>query len=170
MPAFLRGFGSFLPERVVSNAELAERIGRTAEWIENVSGIRERRWADSETSVAGMAVEAARDCLNRTGVNAASVGMLFVSSGSASRGFPGPAAEVAQKLGLGQTPAIDIPIASAGSLFGLAFAMRLAEHHGDILVVAAEKMSSAVAADPLDPNTAILFGDGAGAALVSARP
>jgi 3-oxoacyl-[acyl-carrier-protein] synthase III len=171
MPAFLHGFGSFLPERVVTNAEVAERIGRTPEWIESVSGIRERRWADSETNVASMAVEAARDCLSRSGdVDAASIGMLFVASGSASRGFPGPAAEVALKLGLGQTPAIDIPIASAGSLFGLALAMRLADHHGDILVIGAEKMSSAVSSDPLDPNTAILFGDGAGAALISSRP
>ena len=64
-------------------------------------------------------------------------------------------------------PALDLPIASAGSLFGLALAMRLAETQGDILVVAAEKMSALI---ENDPNTAILFGDGAGAALVSARP
>ena len=61
-------------------------------------------------------------------------------------------------------------MASAGSLFGLALAMRLAEIQGDVLVVASEKMSAVIETDPLDPNTAILFGDGAGAALVSARP
>jgi len=169
MAAYLHGFGAHLPARVVTNAELAARLGCTPEWIESVSGIRERRWAAPETSVADLALEAAEDCLSRTDVAVASLGMIILASGSGSRGFPGPAAEVAARLGLSSTPALDLPIASAGSLFGLALAMRLAESHGDILVIGAEKMSAVIAAGPLDPNTAILFGDGAGAALVSTR-
>jgi len=167
MTAYLNGFGAYLPERVVANAELAERVGKTSEWIESVSGIQERRWARPEETVANMGVAAAEDCLRRAGIGANTLGMLIVSSGSGSRGFPGPAAEVAARLGLDSTPAIDLPIASAGSLFGLALAMGLAETQGDILVVAAEKMSALI---ENDPNTAILFGDGAGAGLVSARP
>ena len=167
MTAYLNGFGAYLPERVVANAELSERVGKTSEWIESVSGIQERRWARPEETVADMGVAAAEDCLRRAGIGANTLGMLMVSSGSGSRGFPGPAAEVAARLGLDSTPAIDLPIASAGSLFGLALAMRIAETQGDILVVAAEKMSALI---ENDPNTAILFGDGAGAALVSARP
>ena len=167
IPAYLHGFGAYLPERVVANAELAERLGRTSEWIESVSGIQERRWARPEETVADMGVAAAEDCLRKAGIGANALGMLMVASGSGSRGFPGPAAEVAARLGLDSTPAIDLPIASAGSLFGLALAMRLAETQGDVLVVAAEKMSALI---ENDPNTAILFGDGAGAALVSARP
>jgi len=172
--AYLHGFGAHVPARVVTNAALAERLGRTPEWIESASGIRERRWASPETSVADLAVAAAEDCLVRTGSNAASLGMLIVASGSASRGFPGPAVEVAARLGmstaLNATPALDLPIASAGSLFGLALAMRLADTYGDILVVGAEKMSALIERAPLDANTAMLFGDGAGAALVSSRP
>ena len=167
MGAYIHAFGAYLPERVVANAELAERVGKTGEWIESVSGILERRWAAPEETVADMGVAAAEDCLRKAGVSANSLGMLIVASGSGSRGFPGPAAEVAARLGLDSTPALDLPIASAGSLFGLALAMRLAETQGDILVVAAEKMSALI---ENDPNTAILFGDGAGAALVSARP
>ncbi len=167
MSAYLHTFGAHLPERVVANAELAERVGKTAEWIESVSGIVERRWAAPETTVADMGVAAAEDCLRKAGIAANTLGMLIVSSGSGSRGFPGPAAEVATRLGLDSTPAIDLPIASAGSLFGLALAMRLVETQGDILVIAAEKMSALI---ENDPNTAILFGDGAGAALVSSRP
>ena len=167
MTAYLHAFGAYLPERVVANAELAERVGKTSEWIESVSGILERRWAAPEETVADMGVAAAGECLRKAGVSAKSLGMLIVASGSGSRGFPGPAAEVAARLGLDSTPAIDLPIASAGSLFGLALAMRLAETQGDILVVATEKMSALI---ENDPNTAILFGDGAGAALVSARP
>ena len=167
MAAYLQAFGAYLPERVVGNAELAERVGRDREWIESVSGIHERRWAAPETTVADMGVAAAEDCLRKADIAANTLGMLIVSSGSGARGFPGPAAEVAARMGLDSTPAIDLPIASAGSLFGLALAMRLAETQGDILVVAAEKMSALIGNDP---NTAILFGDGAGAALVSARP
>ncbi len=169
MSAFIHGFGAHLPPRVVPNAELAERVGKTPEWIENASGIRERRWADAGVSVADLAVAAGEDCLVKTGIAAASLGMVIVASGSGSRGFPGPAAEVAARLGLSSAPALDLPMASAGSLFGLALAMRLTEAHGDILVIGAEKMSAVIEASPLDPNTAILFGDGAGAALVSSR-
>ena len=167
MSAYLHAFGAYVPERAVANAELAERVGKTSEWIESVSGIQERRWAAAETTVADMGVAAAEDCLRKAGIAANTLGMLIVSSGSGARGFPGPACEVATRLGLDATPAIDLPIASAGSLFGLALAMRLVESQGDILVVAAEKMSALI---ENDPNTAILFGDGAGAALVSSRP
>lgn len=167
MSAYLHTFGAYLPERVVANAELAERLGCGAEWIEKVSGILERRWAASEATVADMGVAAAEDCLRKAGIAANTLGMLIVASGSGAHGFPGPAAEVAARLGLDSTPSIDVPMASAGSLFGLAMAMRLVETQGDVLVVAAEKMSALI---DTDPNTAILFGDGAGAALVSSRP
>lgn len=169
MNPFLHTFGRYLPARVVSNQEIGARVGKTAEWIESASGILERRWAATDESIADMGVVAARDCLQKAGVAPASVGMLIVASGSASQGFPGPAAEIAERLGIGTAPALDLPMASAGSLFGLALAMRLAETQGDILVVGVEKMSALIEAHPLDPNTAILFGDGAGAALVSPR-
>jgi 3-oxoacyl-[acyl-carrier-protein] synthase-3 len=169
MPAFLHGFGMHVPERVVTNDEMAARIGRTAEWIEGASGIRERRWAGEETSVADLAVAAARDCLGRAGVEASALGLLIVASGSARPGFPGPAAEVALRLGLDTTPALDVPMASAGGLFGMAMAAEMAARFGDALVIGAEKMSAVIESGPLDANTAMLFGDGAGAALVSAR-
>ncbi len=197
MSAYLLAFGAHLPQRVVSNAELAARLNSgasscTAEWIESVSGIRERRWAEDDLTVADLAVAAAEDCLKRAGVvpladargsetrilnrdregaaGGARVGLLILASGSAPPGFPGPAAEVAARLGLESTPVLDLPIASAGSLFGMALASRLADSLGDILVVAAEKMSAVIQAHPLDQNTAILFGDGAGAVLIGDRP
>ncbi len=170
MRAFLHGFGMHVPERVVTNAEMAARVGRTPEWIEGVSGIGERRWAAAETSVPDLAVAAAHDCLARTGVTATSLGLLIVASGSARPGFPGPAAEVAARLGLEGTPAIDVPMASAGGLFGMTMAADMTAHFGDVLVIGAEKMSAVIETGALDPNTAILFGDGAGAVLLSARP
>lgn len=166
--AFLRGFGHYVPPRVVTNEQLAAWAGKPADWIRNASGIEERRWADENVTVADLGAAAARDCLERAGVAVADLGMIVVASGSAERRFPGPAAAVAHSLGLEATPAIDLPMASAGSLFGLAMASRLAAVYGNILVVGAEKMSAVVNRQPFDANTGILFGDGAGACLVSA--
>jgi 3-oxoacyl-[acyl-carrier-protein] synthase-3 len=169
MSAYLHAFGTHLPERIVSNAELAARLGCTAEWIENASGIRERRWAADDTSVTDLAAGAATACLSRAGIPASQLGLLILASGSAPPGFPAPGASLAARLGLGTVPVLDLPMASAGSLFGLSLAANLCESYGDILVVAAEKMSAVIQAHPLDQNTAMLFGDGAGAALVSSR-
>jgi 3-oxoacyl-[acyl-carrier-protein] synthase-3 len=169
-PAFLHTFGAHLPDRVVTNAEIAARLECTPDWIENASGIRERRWADFEVGVADLAVAAAQDCLQRARIEASTLGLVIVASGSARPGFPGPAAAVVGRLGLESTPAFDLPMASAGSLFALVLASQLTERFGDVLVIGAEKMSAILEAGPLDPNTAILFGDGAGAALVSPRP
>src|SRR4051812_32809027 len=164
--AFLRGFGAFVPERIVTNEEIAVRIGKTAEWIQEVSGIQERRWADPTVTVADLAFRAAEDCLMRSGVPAADIGMVIVGSGSSERRFPGPACTVAQRLGIAAgAPAIDLPMASAGSLFGMALASKLVDGLGHILVIGAEKMSTVVDREPADPNTAILFGDGAGACV-----
>ena len=178
MPAFLHSFGMHVPERIVTNEEIGTRVGKDPAWIESVSGIRERRWAPSESSVADLAVAAAQDCLRNASMEASSLGLIVVASGSGARGFPGPAAAVAAQLGLEGTPAIDVPMASAGSLFGLVLASRMVDTYGDVLVIGAEKMSAVIEARPdgasghapMDPNTAVLFGDGAGAALVSARP
>jgi 3-oxoacyl-[acyl-carrier-protein] synthase-3 len=166
--AFLRAFGAMTPPRVVTNVEIAECVGKTPEWILDVSGIEERRWAAPDTGIVDMALCAASSCLDRAGIAASSIGMVIVASGSAERRFPGPASLVAHRLGLESAPALDIPAASAGSLFGLAMAARLADVYGEILVIGSEKMSAVIEGAPLDPNTAILFGDGAGACLVSA--
>jgi 3-oxoacyl-[acyl-carrier-protein] synthase-3 len=170
MTAYLNAFGFHVPERVVPNTELAARVGCTVEWIESVSGIRERRWAAPETTVADLAEDAARECLARAGLEANQIGLLLLASGSSAPGFPAPSAELAHRLGLNSAPAFDLPMASAGSIFGLVLASQLAEVYGNVLVVGAEKMSAVIEGHPLDQNTAILFGDGAGAALVSPRP
>src|SRR5207247_1827823 len=141
--------------------------GSTAEWIFNVSGIDERRFAAEGETVADMGASAAQDCLASAGIEAAALGILLVASGSSERRFPGPAAGVARRLGLDSVPAIDLPMASAGALFGMALAAGLAQSHGNVLVVAAEKMSSVVLKQPMNPGTSVLFGDGAGACLVS---
>jgi len=162
MPSILC-FGSYLPEQILDNRSLARTLNCDPEWILQSSGIEQRRIAAPTESVADLGFKAAQDCL----AHASAPGMIIVASGSAERRFPGPAAQVAQKLGLAGIPAIDLPIASAGSLFGIALAGHLAPVYGPVLVVAAEKMSAPAATEPLDKNVAILFGDGAGACLIS---
>lgn len=164
---FIKEFGSYLPSRIVSSEEAGAWVNTLANWIINVSGIEERRFAAEEESVSDMAAAAAKDCLERSGISAKEVGMVLVSSGSAERQFPGPAAETALKLGIPGIPAIDLPLASAGAIFGLSLASRLTEQVGRVLVVAAEKMSQVVAREPQERGVAVLFGDGAGAALVT---
>jgi 3-oxoacyl-[acyl-carrier-protein] synthase-3 len=163
--SYLQAFGHHLPTRTVTNADLEQRTGRTAASIEKTSGILERRYAAEGETVAGLGLAAANACLKNANLTAQDIGLILFSSGSAERAFPGPASVLAQKLGLTATPAIDIPVASAGSLIALAFANDLAPRYGNILVVASEIMSRRIS--DADPDTAILFGDGAGACIVS---
>ncbi|HEX4578174.1 MAG TPA: ketoacyl-ACP synthase III [Edaphobacter sp.] len=163
--SYLRAFGHYLPERIVTNADLETRTGRAASSIEKTSGILERRYAEESTSVADLGLAATNACLKNANLIPQDIGLILFSSGSAERAFPGPASVLAQKLGLTATPAIDIPVASAGSLIALAFAADFAPRYGNILVVASEIMSRRIS--DADPDTAILFGDGAGVAIVS---
>jgi 3-oxoacyl-[acyl-carrier-protein] synthase-3 len=164
--AYLRAFGSWLPERRVGNSEIAPLLDAMPDTIRDATGIEERCWAADSDTVAGIGLQAAQDCLAKAGITAADLGMILVASGSSDRFCPGPASEIAAGLGLTTTPALDIPVASAGSLIGLVLASRLAPSMGRVLVVAAEIMSRRIALAPESRNTAILFGDGAGACLV----
>ena len=164
--AFIKQFGAYLPSRIVSNEEMGAKVGCDADWIVNVSGIEQRRFADEET-VVDLATRAAEDCLGRANLNAAELGMILLASSSAERRFPGPAVMVANKLGLHSVPCLDIPMASAGSLFGMVLASKLASTYGNILVIGAEKMSSVILREPMERGVAILFGDGAGACLIT---
>jgi 3-oxoacyl-[acyl-carrier-protein] synthase-3 len=166
--AYLRGFGCYLPSRVMDNAELAPLVGVDPAWILQATGIEQRRYAAPEETVAGLGAKGAADCLQSAGLNARDVGLLIAASGSGERRFPGPAAAIGRALGVGGVPAIDLPMASAGSLFGMSLAARLSRDYGNVLVVASEIMSRVVRCHPAGRDTAILFGDGAGACLVGA--
>lgn len=165
--AFIKEFGSWLPERVVSSQEAGSWVGAESQWVVNVSGIEERRFAPEEDTVADLAARAGADCLERAQMAPGKLGMVMVASGSAERTFPGPACVAAKKMGAEGVPALDLPMASAGSLFGLSLASRLAEQLGPVLVIGAEKMSRIVQREPRERGVAVLFGDGAGACLIS---
>ncbi len=165
--AYLQAFGAYLPSRRVDNQEIADAAGTDADYILRASGIEERRFAAPEESVASLGVQAAKSCLENAGLAAREIGLLLVASGSAEQRFPGPASAIGAGLGIHGVPAIDLPIASAGSLFGMALAAHLAPAYGKVMVVGSEIMSRVVARQPANRDTAILFGDGAGACLIS---
>jgi 3-oxoacyl-[acyl-carrier-protein] synthase-3 len=167
--AYLRAFGSWLPERRVPNQEIAAQLDVTPEWILDMSGIEERRYADDSETVASIGLRAAENCLQNAGITAADLGMILVASGSTDRFCPGPAGQIAAGLGLNSTPALDIPVASAGSLIGLIMAAQFAPTVGRVLVIGTEIMSRRIIRSPEGKNTAILFGDGAGAALIDSE-
>jgi 3-oxoacyl-[acyl-carrier-protein] synthase-3 len=164
--AYLRAFGKYLPERIVTNDELAVALEVDPAWIVSSCGIEERRYASDDQTLVDLGVEAARDCLKNAAA-VGSIGLVMVSSGSPDVFCPGPASAIAARLGLGDTPAIDLPIASAGSIAALVMAESLTARFGNVLVVATEVMSRRVSRTPEGKNNAILFGDGAGACLVS---
>jgi 3-oxoacyl-[acyl-carrier-protein] synthase III len=164
---YLIAFGAALPARIVTNHELAPLLGLTPEQIVAQSGIETRRYAAASDTVAALGAAAARDCLTRAGLTPSQLGMILCASGSSDQFCPGPASLIAAELGLDSTPALDLPMASAGSLAGLVLAARLAPSTGNILVIASEIMSRRVDRTPDGRNTAILFGDGAGAALIA---
>jgi 3-oxoacyl-[acyl-carrier-protein] synthase-3 len=142
-------------------------VGADPAWLLHVTGIEQRRFAGPGETVATLGIAAAKDCLSSAGIAAADVGFVIVSSGSAEKRFPGPASTIAAAAGIAGKPAIDLPMASAGGLFGIVLAGQLAPRYGHVLVVASEIMSRVVYMHPAGRDTAILFGDGAGACLVS---
>lgn len=165
--AFIREFGCWLPERIVTSEEAGSWVGSHAAWVKSVSGIEERRFAEESDTVADLAARAGAGCLRRAGVEPRRLGLVIVASGTAERAFPGPACTAARLMGAEGVPAIDLPMASAGSLFGMALAAQLAPAYGPVLVIGAEKMSRVVLREPREKGVAILFGDGAGACLIS---
>ena len=167
--SWLRAFGRRLPDRVVTSAEIASQLDCDPAWIVQMSGIEERRWAADTDTVVSLGIGAAQDCLERAGMAPAEVGLIVTASGSGERRFPGPASAIGAGLGIGGVPAIDLPMASAGSLFAIAMAADLCARYRNVLVIGAEIMSRAICLQPACRDTAILFGDGAGACLLSAE-
>ena len=165
--AFIRAFGSHLPSRIITNEQLGPLVGADPAWILHASGISERRFADPQQTVADLGAHAAKNALANAGLQASDVGFIIGSSGSAERRFPGPSSSIGAILGINGVPTIDLPIASAGSLFAVSLAAQLSPAYGNVLVVASEIMSRVVQISPAGKDTAILFGDGAGACIVS---
>jgi 3-oxoacyl-[acyl-carrier-protein] synthase-3 len=158
--------GAHRPERVVTNAEICERIDSTDEWIRERSGIIERRKAAPDESVVDMAVTAGRIALERAGISPEEVGMVLVATVTHPFQTPSAAAEVAFQLGTHRAAAMDIGAACAGFCYGLALANDMVRGGSAryVVLVGVEKLTDWI--DPNDRGTAFLFADGAGAAVI----
>ncbi len=158
--------GRYLPERVLTNAELERLVDTSDEWIRERTGIRERRIACPAMGAAEMGTNAARIALERAGLQPDEVDVLIVSTATPDRLLPSTACDIQAQLGASNAAAYDVSAACTGFLYAMSVAEgHLAAGHGEVaLVVAAEKMSAIT--DWSDRSTCILFGDGAGAAVV----
>jgi 3-oxoacyl-[acyl-carrier-protein] synthase-3 len=163
---FIRGTGMAVPDRVVTNADLEKIVDTTDEWIRTRSGIRERRMCEEGQNTADMAALAARRALESAGVDPLDVDVLILSTATPDHLLPSTACETQARIGAHRAAAFDISAACAGWLYGLTIAHGLIRSgsHRHVLVVGAEKMSAII--DYSDRATCVLFGDGAGAALV----
>lgn len=158
--------GRWLPERVLTNADLERMVDTSDEWIRERTGIRERRIASAEIGAADMGAEAARIAMERAGVQPGEVDLIVVATATPDRLLPATACEVQARLGASNAAAFDVSAACSGFLYALAVVEGyIATGRADIaLVVATEKMSAIT--DWTDRSTCVLFGDGAGAVVV----
>lgn len=158
--------GRYLPERVLTNADLEKIVETSDEWIRDRTGIGERRIARADEGAADMAAEAAKAAMAKAGVEPGEIDILILATATPDRWLPSTACDLQALLGAGNAMAFDLAAACSGWLYGLTMAEGyLAAGRGEIaLVVGTEKMSSIV--DWEDRTTCILFGDGAGAAVL----
>ncbi len=162
----IAGTGRFLPDNIVTNDDLAQRLDTTDEWIRSRTGIRERRIAPDDMGAADLGVGAAMKAMKSAGVEPGEIDILIVATATPDRWLPSTACDMQAKLGCSNAVAFDLMAACSGFIYGLTIAEGyLAAGRGEVaLVVSAEKMSAIV--DWEDRSTCVLFGDGAGAAVV----
>ena len=162
------GTGSALPRRIVTNAELAERVDTSDEWIVARTGIRQRYIAEADETTATLAIAAARAALADAGIDASSIGLIVLATATPDNTFPATATKVQAALGCNGCVAFDVAAVCSGFLYALTVADSLLKTGTAkrALVIGAETFSRIL--DWEDRTTCVLFGDGAGAVVVEA--
>jgi 3-oxoacyl-[acyl-carrier-protein] synthase-3 len=170
--AAVLGIGSYRPSLIVPNADIVEAIDSSDEWIQQRSGIKQRRFATPEETVQMMSVAASRSAIERAGIAPEQIDCVIVATVSHMLQTPAIAPAIAYELGTNQAAAFDISAACAGFCHGLALADQMVRGGGagHVLVIGVERLSDIT--DSTDRGTAFIFADGAGAAVVgpSATP
>ena len=164
------GCGSYLPERIVSNAELASRLQTSDDWIAQRTGIRQRHIAADGEFTSHLATKAAARALEAAGVPANSVDLIVLATATPDETFPATAASVQAELGVGGGIAFDVQAVCTGFVYALAVADNFLKvgQSQRALVIGAETFSRIL--DWTDRGTCVLFGDGAGAVVLDAQP
>ena len=164
------GCGSYLPERVVTNAELAKTVDTSDEWIVERSGIRQRHIASDGQFTSDLALKAAERALEHASIKAENVDMVIVATTTPDNTFPATATKVQHNLGMTTGAAFDIQAVCSGFIFALSVADNMIKggQADTIVVIGAETFSRIL--DWEDRGTCVLFGDGAGAVVLQASP
>ncbi|MBU8877458.1 ketoacyl-ACP synthase III [Bacillus sp. FJAT-29790] len=166
MNAGIIGVGRCLPEKIMTNADLEKILDTSDEWIRTMTGIEERRIADDDTDTSDLAYEAAKDALANAEISAEEIDLILVATVTPDQPFPSIACMLQEKLGAVKAAAMDISAACAGFMYGVITGKQFIEGgaYKHVLVVGVEKLSKVTNWE--DRNTAVLFGDGAGAVIL----
>jgi 3-oxoacyl-[acyl-carrier-protein] synthase-3 len=162
--------GSYVPERILTNGELEKMVDTSDEWITTRTGIKERRLAAENEFTSDMAARAAERALEKAAITPEQVDLIIVATITPDMPFPNTACLVQQKIGARRAAAFDIEAACSGFIFALEIGQQfiMSRTYETVLVIGAERLSSIV--NWKDRNTCVLFGDGAGAAILQHRP
>ncbi|WP_336989873.1 beta-ketoacyl-ACP synthase III [Bacillus infantis] len=166
MNAGILGIGKFVPEKILTNFDLEKMVDTNDEWIRTRTGIEQRRIAGDDMDTSDLAYNAAVAALKNSGVSAESLDMILVATVTPDQPFPTVACMLQERLGAVKAAAMDISAACAGFMYGMITAKQFIETgaYKHILVIGVEKLSKITNWE--DRNTAVLFGDGAGAAVI----
>lgn len=167
--AVIQSTGSYLPEKIMTNQDLEKIVDTSDEWIQQRSGIKERRIAGDDESTADMAIEAAKDALESSPIPASDIDCIIVATTTPDQTFPAVAVKVQLALGIPAGIAFDIQAVCTGFVYALSVANSfiISGQARNILVIGADKMSSILNWE--DRTTCVLFADGAGAVVLSAE-
>jgi 3-oxoacyl-[acyl-carrier-protein] synthase-3 len=162
--------GSYGPQRVLTNQELEKMVETSDDWITSRTGIKERRIAAADEFTSDLASKAALRAMEQGGIKPEQIDLIIVATLTPDYQFPSTAALVQQKIGAYRAAAFDIEAACSGFIYALEIGQQfiISRTYDTVLVIGAEKLSSIV--DWTDRNTCVLFGDGAGAAILQNRP
>src|SRR3954466_1424636 len=163
------GTGSYVPEKILSNEDLSRMVDTSDEWITTRTGIKERRMAAKDEQTSDMAAKAALQALEQAKIAPKDIDLILVATATPDMLFPATACFVQKKIGATKAACLDISAACAGFLFGIEIAQQfITSHtHDTVLVIGADKLTSIT--NWTDRNTCVLFGDGAGAAVLRHR-
>ncbi|MFJ7699370.1 beta-ketoacyl-ACP synthase III [Lysinibacillus fusiformis] len=166
MNAGILGIGKYVPEKVVTNFDLEKIMDTSDEWIRTRTGIEERHFAADDQETSDLAVAAAKEAIAKAGITPEEIGLILVATVTQDQTFPSVACMVQEQLGAVNAAAMDQAAACAGFIYSLVTAKHFVEAntYKYVLVVGVEKLSKVI--DWNDRNTAVLFGDGASAAVV----
>ena len=167
---YISGTGFFLPPRVVTNDELSSYMDTTDEWIQERTGIKERRYVEKGVGPSDLAISATEQALKAAGLTVSDIDFIIFATSTPDFYAPGSGCVLQEKMGFNEIGALDIRVQCSGFIYGLSIAEQYIRtgNFKNILLIGAEVQSTAMNLTDEGRDTAIIFGDGAGAAIISA--